>query len=86
MEAVALGVHEGPRNQGQVMSGWYTGQGGNLGCPGGVGIHGVTQTKERSEWANSTDMATTMWATRRADGLKFPSKTEGYVDLRRNVL
>ena len=33
---------------------------------------GIVPAGERSEWTRSTDMATTMWATLRADGFKPP--------------
>ena len=35
-------------------------------------IQGIAPAGERSEWTKSTDMATTMWATLRADGFKPP--------------
>jgi len=35
-------------------------------------MQGVAPAAERSEWAKSTDMATTMWATLRVDGFKPP--------------
>ena len=38
----------------------------------GKGITRIAPAAERSEWAKSTDMATTMWATLRADGFKPP--------------
>lgn len=37
---------------------------------GGMGIQDVAQAGERNDIAGSTDMATTMWLTLRADGLK----------------
>lgn len=40
------------------------------------GIQEVTQAGERSEWAKSRDMATAMWGTLRAEGLK-PQKAAG---------
>ena len=43
--------------------GWYIGLERNFGWPGGVGFNGVTKAAERSEWAKSTDVATTMWVT-----------------------
>ena len=52
------------------MGNWYTAQGGNRGWPGGV--QGIAPAGERSEWKTSTDIATTMWATLKADGFKPP--------------
>ena len=42
-----------------------------MGWPG-RGVQGIVPAGERSEWTRSTDMATTMWATLRADGFKPP--------------
>ena len=42
-----------------------------MGWPGG-GVQGIAPAGERSDWTRSTDMATTMWATLRADGFKPP--------------
>lgn len=55
---------------------WCTGQEGNTGLPERVGVRGVTQTGERRDRVKSTKMATTMWTTLRADGLK-PSLSSG---------
>lgn len=41
----------------------YMGQKGNFGWPRGVRIQGVAQARERSEWAKSKNMATTVLAT-----------------------
>lgn len=49
---------------------WYTGQEVDFGWLDGVVCHGGTHARDRSEWVRSTDMETTMWVTRRADGLK----------------
>ena len=45
--------------------------GGQCGWPG-RGLQGIAPAVQRSEWAKSTDMATTMWATLQADGFEPP--------------
>lgn len=60
---------------GRGMGDWYTGKGENFRWSGGVGYHGATLARDRSEWGRSTDMATTTWVTLRVDGLKPPFST-----------
>ena len=69
MEERALpSAQRGHQNNGRRGGDWYTAQGGSKRWPRGV--QGIAPAG--SEWTKSTDMATTMWATLRADGFKPP--------------